>query len=394
MSVTLIQFGFLILLAFLSGFGLVMISRLFNEQKLSEQRQIERLNDLKQALIAHISTHKEDSSKHFFDNFKMLQDTLRSSLNDITDRLVKQFDKLSDTTEHRLKDISGVVEKRLNEGFEKTTQTFTDIIKRLALIDDAQKQLTDLSSNVVSLQEILIDKRSRGAFGEIQLNHLIKNSLPEKHYAFQHSLSNGMRADCALFLPDPIGTLIIDSKFPLENYQRMTQFEAPESDKKAARQQFKQDIKKHITDISSKYILPGETAEGALLFLPAEAIFAEIHNTCPDLVEFAHRHHVWLVSPTTMMAIITTVSAVLKDDARKEHIHVIQEHLRMLAKDFSRFESRMTKLAKHIDQAQEDVKQVHTSAQKISKRFSMIEQGQLGEPPTSGAERELELSDS
>jgi DNA recombination protein RmuC len=282
---------------------------------------------------------------------------------------------------NRFKELSLQVEKRLAEGFDKTTATFTDIVKRLALIDDAQKKLTELSSNVVSLQEILVDKRSRGAFGEVQLKNLVQNMLPVDNFAFQHTLSNQSRADCILFLPEPTGNIVIDSKFPLENFQLMTNFDVAESDRKKAHQSFKQDIKKHITDISSKYILKGETSDGAIMFIPAEAVFAEIHAHFPDLVEFAHRSNVWLTSPTTLMAILTTAQAVLKDSATREHIHVIQEHLRMLANDFSRFESRMQNLAKHIDQAQKDVQQVHTSARKITSRFNQIERCEVGQAP-------------
>lgn len=290
----------------------------------------------------------------------------------ITETLLRHTDEIS----LRLKEMNQIVERRLSEGFEKTTATFTDIVKRLALIDDAQKQLTALSSNVVSLQEILVDKRSRGAFGEIQLKSLIQNILPPDHFALQHTLSNNTRADCILFLPEPTGNVVIDSKFPLENFQHMTSYERSDSDYKKAQQNFKNDIKKHIADIANKYIIPGETAEGAILFIPAEAVFAEIHAHFPELVELAQRSNVWIASPTTMMAILTTARAVLKDSATKKHIHIIQQHLRDLADDFNRFESRMDHLAKHIDQAHNDVQQVHTSAKKISARFTQIDKAE------------------
>lgn len=277
----------------------------------------------------------------------------------------------------KFKDLSFLLERRLNEGFEKTSITFADIVKRLALIDDAQKKLTELSSNVVSLQEILVDKRSRGAFGEIQLNNLVQNVLPASHYAFQHQLSNGSRADCILFLPEPTGNVVIDSKFPLENFLIMTDFDCPESERKKAQQLFRQDIKKHIQDIAGKYILPNETATGAIMFVAAEAVFSEIHAHFPELVELAQRSNVWLASPTTLMAILTTARAVLKDQATRQHIHIIQKHLRDLAEDFRRFDSRMQHLAKHIDQANQDVQQVQTSAKKITQRFSQIEKAEI-----------------
>jgi DNA recombination protein RmuC len=297
--------------------------------------------------------------EHQIQNLKTLQETLQ---------------KGREETKQSLKEISGQVEKRLAEGFEKSTQTFTDIIKRLALIDEAQKKITELSSNVVSLKDLLADKRSRGAFGEVQLEGLIRNLLPESNFKFQHTLSNGTRADCVLILPSPTGNIAIDAKFPLENYQRLTDKTLGESDRKIAEMQFKKDIKTHILDIASKYILPGETADGALMFIPAEAVFAEIHAHHPDLVQLAHQSRVWMASPTTMMAILTTTRAVIKDEATRKQVHIIQEHLGFLAKDFERFDKRMEDLAKHIAQANEDVKNVNVSAKKITSRFGKIEQ--------------------
>ena len=334
----------------------------------------------------HEFTHKTQNSLQ--DSLLRLQSTLRESTSDLNlqvkdtlERLQKelgqQFDKLNRTTEERLTHISDNVETRLNKGFEKTSETFTNIIKRLAIIDDAQKKITDLSTNVVSLQEILHDKRSRGAFGEIQLNALIHNVLPQENYAIQHVLSNDNRVDCMLFLPEPTGDIAIDAKFPLENFRIFTDFNRPESEKIQAKQQFRQDIKKHIQDISTKYIIPGETASGALMFIPAEAVFAEIHAHFPDLVEIAQRSNVWMTSPTTLMAVLTTASAVLKDSATRKQVHIIQEHIRFLAKDFSRFEKRMENLSKHIQKANVDADQIHTSAKKITNRFEKIEKVDL-----------------
>ena len=305
------------------------------------------------------------------------REELAKSLLSASETMTKRIDELTLSTDNRLKAISGQVEQRLSEGFEKTTKTFNDILKRLVLIDDAQKKITELSSNVVSLQEVLSDKRSRGAFGEVQLNALIRNVLPEKHFSLQHTLSNGKIADCILFLPQPTGNVVIDSKFPLESYKKMMDETFAESDRKQATRQFKQDIKKHINDISDKYLIDKETADGAIMFIPAEAVFAEIHAHHSDLVEIAHQKRVWLTSPTTLMAILTTSRSVLKDEATRQQIHIIQSHLTTLAQDFSRFKGRFANLAKHIDQAATDVKQIHTSANKISDRFEKIEQVEL-----------------
>ena len=292
-----------------------------------------------------------------------------------------QIEKLVAANNHRLEQIGEKVEQRLDKGFEKTSKVFQDVLKRLVEIDKAQEKIAELSGNVVSLQEILSDKRSRGAFGEVQLNALISNMMPENSFSLQHTFDNGVRADCVLFLPEPTGTLCIDSKFPLESFQRMTDLTLGDADRSTAERQFRQDIKKHIKDIAAKYIIPGQTSDGAMMFIPAEAIFAEIHSHYPDLVEDAQRARVWMSSPTTMMAVLTTSRAVLKDAATRKQVHIIQEHLTFLAQDFGRFQMRMDKLATHIGQAQKDVGDVQTSARKISRRFDKIEKVELGEEP-------------
>ncbi len=325
-----------------------------------------------------LNTKQQDSLKeNLIDRLAQLSQTLDRRLSDNLLQQTKESAEIQKAINERLKEISLHVEKRLSDGFEKTTSTFTDIVKRLALIDDAQKKLNELSTNVVSLQEILVDKRSRGAFGEVQLKSIVENMLPQENCAFQYTLSNGLRADCYLSLPEPTGNIVVDSKFPLENFQIMTDYDRSEPERKKAQQTFRQDIKTHIMDIASKYIIPGETSDGAVMFIPAEAVFAEIHAHFPDLVEYAQRVNVWLASPTTLMAILTTARAVLKDFATKKHIHLIQEHLRMLSKDFGRFETRMDHLARHIDQAHEDVQKVHTSAKKITSRFIEIEKADV-----------------
>jgi len=326
--------------------------------------------------------------KRQLESLKILQDTLQNGVNetrsqvkealkDYAQEVSKKVENLTYTTDLRLREINQQVEKRLMEGFDKTNETFTNIIKRLALIDAAQKQISELSTNVVSLQEILTDKRSRGTFGEVQLSALVRNVLPEAHFSLQHQLSTQKRPDCVLFLPQPSGNIAIDAKFPLENFRLLMNNSLSDIEKRPIEQQFRADIKKHIQDIAEKYIIPGETADGAVMFIPAEAIFAEIHARYPDLVEIAHRMKVWMTSPTTLMAILTTARAVLKDAATREQLHIIQEHLRLLANDFRRFQERMDSLAKHIEQAHTDVEQVNTSAKKISQRFSFIEQAEL-----------------
>jgi len=310
-----------------------------------------------------------------------MQNSIEKRLGEMSKDSIASFAKsnneLHELLQKRLSDISGQVEQRLNKGFEKTTETFTDVVKRLALIDAAQQRIVELSSNVVSLQEVLTDKRSRGAFGEVQMAGLIANVMPEGSYALQHTLSNGMRVDCMMFLPDPTGHIAIDSKFPLDSFQKMMDNDATDADRLIAEKQFRLDIKKHIKDIAAKYIIENETADGAIMFIPAEAVFAEIHAHQSQLVEEAQRARVWMVSPTTLMAVLTTARAVLKDSATRKQVHVIQEHLVNLAKDFDRFRTRMDKLSLHIQQANNDVKDVHISATKISSRFQKIEKVEI-----------------
>lgn len=371
------------------------IEQQFHRLVASSDERYKIISELRDTFLRLLDEQKERQYKqqakfdeHQLNNLKLLQDSLQNSMADVrkqltqtltynAERLDKQIYKLTQQVDYHLKLISGQVEKRLTEGFDKTTALFTDVVKRLALIDQAQAKITQLSSHVVNLKEILVDKRSRGVFGEIQLNNLIRNILPAKHFAFQHTLSNGKRVDCLLFLPSPTGNIAIDAKFPLESYQILTNPELPESTRKAAERQFQFDIRKHIHDIASKYIIPNETADGAMMFIPAEAIFAEIHAHYPGLVEEAQRAKVWLVSPTTMMAILTTASAVLKDVATRKQLHIIQEHLASLGQDFNRFQTRMNNLARHIAQANADVEQVHRSSRKISDRFEKIEKVDL-----------------
>lgn len=349
-----------------------------------QHNQQTQFAESRQQLAAQLATNQLNSLQMLQDGLQKgrleTAEHMRQALQHSTQEMNARLEKLTQVTENKLKEISGQVDKRLNEGFDKTHQTFADIVKRLALIDEAQKRITELSGNVLSLKDLLSDKRSRGAFGEMQLEALVRNVLPQAHFALQHTLSNGKRADCVLFLPKPTGHLVIDAKFPLESYQKLADTSLGELERRAAEQQFRRDIKKHIQDIAEKYIIAEETADSAMMFIPAEAIFAEIHAHYPDLVESSYHAKVWLTSPTTMMAVLTTVRAVLKDDATRQQVHLIQEHLQALGADFKRFQQRMDGLQRHIAQANQDVQEVNTSARKISSRFHKIEQVELDQP--------------
>ena len=304
---------------------------------------------------------------------KLIQDAFHKS----TQHLATSVEALEKKVDARLEQISGRVNERLDEGFKKTNETFVSVMARLATIDEAQKKIDGLTTNMVSLQELLGDKRSRGAFGEVQLEGLVRNILPPQAYALQYTLPNGSRADCVLMLPEPTGMVAVDAKFPLENYHRMFDTDLHEADRAQAKRQFKVDIKKHVDDISGKYILPGVTSDGAVMFVPAEAVFAEIHAYHPEVVDYAMQRRVWVVSPTTLMAVLNTARAVLKDVETRKQVHIIKDELGKLGRDFGRFDERMKKLAEHIRQANKDVDEVQISSRKITQRFASIEQVEL-----------------
>lgn len=318
------------------------------------------------------------------DTLQALQLTLTQNLAQqsaaLNDRLVETTRSLNAKIDERLDQISVKVSERLDDGFKKTNETFVNVMTRLATIDEAQKKIESLTGSVVSLQELLGDKRARGAFGEVQLEALVRNVLPTSAFEMQATLSNGTRADCVLRLPPPTGLVAVDSKFPLENYHKMFAPESSEVDYTLAQKQFKADVRRHVDAISSKYIIAGETSDGAVMFVPAEAVFAEIHAHHAEVVEYANSKHVWIVSPTTLMAVLNTARAVLKDVETRQQIHVIKDALARLSVEFGRFDERMRDLARHIRQAHEDVEKVQVTSSKISQRFAQIEGVELDEP--------------
>jgi DNA recombination protein RmuC len=286
-----------------------------------------------------------------------------------------------------------MISKRLGDGLsqqtEKTGETLKVLHERLAVIDAAQKNLTDLSQQVVGLQDILSNKQARGNFGEIQLNDLVSNALPPDAYAIQVTLSNGKRVDCLLKLPNPPGPISIDAKFPLDSYSNLVNAE-DKTTKVNARRQFRTDVLKHVKDIQEKYILPGETAESALMFLPSEAVYAELHANFRNVIEESFRRRVWIVSPTTLMATLNTVRAVLKDARMREQAGVIQTEVQKLLEDVGRLDGRVEKLQSHFDLTAKDIRDIRISTDKVTKRGEKIETVQLGEetptedlPPTN-----------
>jgi DNA recombination protein RmuC len=309
----------------------------------------------------------------FAEQGKQQQELTQNTMKNAALQLTATIEALAKTVDGRLGEISGKVAERLDEGFKNTNETFAKVMERLATIDEAQKKIDGLTTNVVTLQEILGDKRSRGAFGEVQLEALVRNILPPTAYTFQETLSNGSRVDCLLVLPEPTGKVAVDSKFPLENYNRMFARELADAERTQATRQFKADVKKHVDDIASKYIIENETSDGAVMFLPAEAVFAEIHAYHPDLVDYAMSRRVWIVSPTTLMAVLNTARAVIKDVETRKQVHIIKDALSKLGKDFNLFDDRLEKLAAHIRQAHEDTEKIQISGRKLTQHFKHIE---------------------
>lgn len=378
---------------------------LLTQMNLSERYFAEQFNQLKDQVQVSFNEHRARFDEKQIDTFKLISEALnkiglenrqelRTSLLDSTKEMSDRMKVLTLTTENQLKDIHHQVEKRLSDGFIKTNETFNRVIERLALIDAAQRKITELSGNIISLQEVLNDKRSRGAFGEVQLSALIYNMIPEQNVSFQCTLSNGKRADCMLKLPPPTGNIVIDAKFPLENFRILIASATPEAERLQAEKQFKIDIRRHIQDIAEKYIIPTETADGAMMFIPSESVFAEIHGKYGDLVEYAQQMKVWLVSPTTLMAVLTTARAVLKDAATRKQMHEIQTHLRFLADDFERFQIRMDNLAKRIAQAHADAELIHISSKKISQRFHHIERTEFDALEPNGKPNDVATASS
>lgn len=340
----------------------------------------QQLNDQSKSQSEVLQTSVRMLTQQLNDQAKIQSEVLQDSVRSLALQLTGSIETLTRTADSRLAEIQGKVNDRLEEGFRKTNETFVSVMERLATIDEAQKKIDGLTTNVVSLQELLGDKRSRGAFGEVQLEALVRNILPPSAFEFQATLSNGNRADCMLRLPEPTGAIAVDSKFPLENYHRMFEAGLNDIERVTIQRQFRADVRKHVDDIASRYIIPGETSEGAVMFVPAEAVFSEIHARHSEVVDHAMQQRVWIVSPTTMMAVLNTARAVIKDVETRRQVHVIKDELGKLGKDFGRFEQRMKKLADHIRQAHDDAQQVQISSDKIVRRFTQIEKVELDAP--------------
>ena len=340
------------------------IGELNNALSGNNEKLLMKFNDF----IQKIGVVMNENNQGLTLNINRFKDEFKKSVND-------DFEALNRKIEGRLDLMNAKVEERLAKGFEETTKTFGNVLERLGKIDEAQKKIEALSSNVVSLQDILTDKKSRGIFGEVQLYQILASVFGEKNdrtYQKQYKLSNNTMVDAMLFTPEPIGNIAIDSKFPLENYRKMYDSELTNEERINSRKEFVGNLKKHIDDISEKYIIRNETSEQAIMFLPAEAIFAEINAYHTDVIDYAYRKNVRIASPTTLVSVLTTIQMILTNIEREKYASVIQEELGKLHEEFGRYEKRWKALEKDIEKVTKDVKEITTTSNKISKRFTEI----------------------
>ena len=329
-------------------------------KKNNDSNLVDKLNKIEISLIKEISDFKSNFSKD-----------VNTDFNDLSDRI-----------DNRLRYINDKVNARIDDNFEKTNKTFNNVLERLSRIDEAQKKIDNLSTDIISLQGILTDKKTRGIYGEVNLKHILSNifgSNNDKIYKLQYTFENGVIADCCLFAPDPLGMIAIDSKFPLENYQIMVDKNYDSNIREKALKMFKNDVKKHIDAISSKYIIPGVTSDQAIMFLPAEAIFAEINAYHSDLLDYAYKHKVWITSPTTLISTLTTIQVIIKNIERDKYTKVIHQELKLLDEEFKRYKDRWDKLYRSIETVSRDVKDIYTTTDKITKRFNSINQVEIKE---------------
>lgn len=330
-------------------------------------------------ILGIISLFKNINESNITERLGKLEVSMMKEMGDFKTELSrnmnKDFQELNEQLERRLLAINEKVNMRLDENFEKTNKTFMNVIERLSKIDEAQRKIENLSTDIVSLQSILTDKKTRGIFGEINLKHILTSVFGEKNdniFRLQHTLSTGVIADSVIFAPEPLGTIAIDSKFPLEHYQLMTDRKLSQDMRDNYEKMFKQDMKKHIDAISSKYIIPGETADQAILFLPAEAIFAEVNAYHQDIINYAYRKRVWITSPTTLISTLTVIEMIIKNMERDKYTSIIHEELNKLGLEFARYKERWDKLAKSIQTVNKDVENVTITTDKITKKFEAI----------------------
>ncbi|MEH7830278.1 DNA recombination protein RmuC [Gemmobacter denitrificans] len=300
------------------------------------------------------------------------QERLAGGLHHVSETQAVSQTAMLQMMEQRLAEVQRQMGENLQGSAMRTARSLGELQQRLETIDKAQANIEKLSGNVLSLQDILSNKQTRGAFGEIQLHDIVLKALPSDSYTMQATLSNGRRADCLIHLPNPPGPIVVDSKFPLEAYEALRRAQSqPELD--AAARFLRQSVRTHIRAIAERYVIEGETADGALMFLPSEAVYAELHANFPDLVREGFAAKVWIVSPTTCMAVLNTMRAVLKDARMREQAGAIRKELAMLYQDLTRLGDRVANLDRHFGQAAKDIDEIKISAEKAGKRARRLD---------------------
>ena len=318
------------------------------------------------------------------------QERLAGGLHHVSEAQAQAQTSMLQLMEQRLALVQQQMNENLHGSARRTAQSLGDLQQRLSAIDKAQDNITKLSGDVLSLQDILSNKQTRGAYGEIQLNDIVTKALPSDSYTLQATLSNGNRPDCLIHLPNPPGHIVIDSKFPLESYEALRKAKTDRELNEAAKF-LRSSIKKHIKDISSKYIIEGETADGALMFLPSEAVYAELHANFPELVRDGFAARVWIVSPTTCMATLNTMRAILKDARMREQAGAIRRELGLLFQDVERLGTRVENLDRHFGQAAKDLSEIKISSDKAGRRARRLDNfdfEELNNPDVLGADQE------
>ena len=300
------------------------------------------------------------------------QERLAGGLHHVSETQVVSQTAMLQLMEQRLAEVSRQMGESLHGTSTRTARSLGELQQRLETIDKAQANIEKLSGNVLNLQDILANKQARGAFGEIQLNDIVQKALPSDAYTMQATLSNGKRADCLVHLPNPPGPIVIDAKFPLEAYEALRRAENPGQVAEGQRQ-MRTAVRAHIKAISDKYIIEGETADGALMFLPSEAVYAELHANYPEVVREGFAARVWIVSPTTCMATLNTMRAVLKDARMREQAGAIRRELGELYKDVDRLVERVGNLDRHFGQAARDIEEIKVSSDKASRRARRLD---------------------
>lgn len=321
---------------------------------------------------------EHDGLGQLIHEFDQKTQELTGRLAQLSDDSRKAQSELSKAVQDRLDQVSHRMGRTLEETATKTAKSLGEIQTRLSVIDEAQKNLVELSGEIVGLQNILSNKQTRGAFGEVQLKDLVSSILPPQAYQFQAKLSNGRMADCLIVLPNPPGPIAVDAKFPLESFHALRNAEDGLGKERAGKT-FASDILKHVNNISERYIIPSETAESALMFLPSETVYAELYAHFPQVVEQSYRKKVWIVSPTTLMATLNTVRAVLMDVKMREQAGLIQREVQVLMEDILRLDKRVDALVTHFGQAERDIEGIQTSTKKITHRGKKIREVRLEE---------------